>query len=70
MNYRKSDKYVVLLDFSSYYTWKNIKKSYQINKLKTLARKWNDKVKLKLVPLSTQNKTNDNTNWNSNAQLT
>ena len=29
---KKSDKYVVLLNLSIYYTWENIKKSYKNNK--------------------------------------
>ena len=34
MNLKRSDKYVVLLNLSMYYTWKKFKKSYKNNKLK------------------------------------
>ena len=34
-NLERSDKYVALSNLSIYYTWKNIKKSYKNNKLKT-----------------------------------
>ena len=34
---KRSDKYVVLSNFSIYYTWKNIKKSYKHNKFKISA---------------------------------
>ena len=37
MNLIRSDKYVVLSNLSSCYTWKNIQKSYKNNKSKILA---------------------------------
>ena len=43
---KRNNKYVVLSNLSIYYTWKNIKKSYKINKFKTSAPTWNDKFEL------------------------
>ena len=37
INLERSDKYVVLSNFSIYYTWKNIKKSYKNSKFKLSA---------------------------------
>ena len=34
---KRSDKYVAFSNFSIYYTWKNIKKSYKNNKFKISA---------------------------------
>ena len=34
INLKRYDKYVALLNLSIYYTWKNIKNSYQNNKFK------------------------------------
>ena len=34
---KRSDKYVALSNFSKYYIWKNIKKSYKNNELKISA---------------------------------
>ena len=34
-NLQRKDSYVALSNLSIYYTWKNIKKSYKNNKLKT-----------------------------------
>ena len=34
INLKRSDKYVALSNLSTYYTWKNVKKSYK-NKFKT-----------------------------------
>ena len=34
INLKRYDKYVALLNLSIYYTWKNIKNSYQNNKCK------------------------------------
>ena len=34
INLKKSDKYIALSNFSVYYTWKNIRKSYKNNKFK------------------------------------
>ena len=39
INLNKNDKYVVLSNFSIYYTWKSIKKSYKNNKFKISAPK-------------------------------
>ena len=33
-------------NFSIYYTWKNIRKQYKTNKLKTIAPPWNDEFEL------------------------
>ena len=41
INFRRSDKCVVLSNLSLYYTWKNIKKSYKNNKSKISAQIWN-----------------------------
>ena len=46
INLKRKDKYVALSNLSIYYTWKNIKKSYKNNKIKTSAPKWNDKFDL------------------------
>ena len=37
LNLKRSDKYIALLNLSIYYTCKNIKKSYKINKFKISA---------------------------------
>ena len=42
INLKISDKYVALSNLSIYYTWKNIKKSYEYNKFKTSAPTWNE----------------------------
>ena len=39
---RRKDKYIALSNFSIYYTWKNIKKSYKNNKFKVSAPTWNE----------------------------
>ena len=39
---RSSNKYVDLQNLPIYYTWKNIRKQYQNNKLKIMAPLWND----------------------------
>ena len=46
LNLKRSDKYNALLSFSMYYTWKNIKKSYENNKFKISAPTWNVKFDL------------------------
>ena len=46
LNLKKSNKYVVLQNLSIYYTWKNIRKQYENNKLKIIAPIWNDEFKL------------------------
>ena len=43
---RKKDKYTALSKLSIYDTWKNIKKSYNINKFKISAPTWNEKFEL------------------------
>ena len=42
INLKRSDKFVALSNLSIYYTWKNVKKSYQSNKFKISAPKWNE----------------------------
>ena len=46
INFKRSDKYVTLSNFSIYYTWKNIKKSYKINMFKRSAPAWNEEFEL------------------------
>ena len=46
INLKRSDKYVVSSNLSIYYTRKNIKKSYNNNKLKTSALTWNEECEL------------------------
>ena len=46
LNLKKSNKYVVLQNLSIYYTWKNIRKQYENNKLKIIAPTWNDEFEL------------------------
>ena len=46
LDLRRSNKYVALSNFSIYYTWKNIKNSYNNNKFKISAPTWNDKFDL------------------------
>ena len=41
INLKRSDKYVALSNLSIYYTWKNIKNSYENNKFKISALTWN-----------------------------
>ena len=42
----RGGKSIVLSNLSIYYTWRNIKTSYNNNKLKISAPTWNDKFKL------------------------
>ena len=42
IDFRRKDKYIALPNLSIYYTWKNIKKSYQNNKFKISAPTWNE----------------------------
>ena len=42
----RSEKTVALSNFSIYYTWKNIKSSYNNNKFKISAPTWNEEFKL------------------------
>ena len=37
INLKGSDKYVALSNFSIYYAWKNIKKSYRNNKIENIS---------------------------------
>ena len=46
MNLKRSDKYVVLLYLSMYYSREKFKKSYKNNKLKISGSTWNEKVDL------------------------
>ena len=46
INLNKNDKYVVLSNFSIYYTWKSIKKSYKNNKFEISAPKWDEEFEL------------------------
>ena len=43
---RSSDKHVALQSLSIYYTWKNIRKQCETNKLKIITQTWNDKFEL------------------------
>ena len=43
---RISEKVIALSNLSIYYTWKNIKSSYNSNKFKISALTWNDKFEL------------------------
>ena len=42
-----SDKHVALQNLSLYYTWKNIGKQYEDNKLQIIAPPWDDEFELK-----------------------
>ena len=42
LDLRSSNKHVALQNLSIYYKWKNIRKQYKNNKLKTIAPAWND----------------------------
>ena len=46
INLKRKDKYVALSNFSIYYTWKNIKKSFKNNKFTISAPTWNEKFEL------------------------
>ena len=46
MNLKRKDKDVALSNLSIYYTWKNIRRSYKNNKLKTSAPTWNKEFEL------------------------
>ena len=46
INLKRSNKYVAFSNFSIYYTWKNIKKSYKNNKFKISAPTWNEEFQL------------------------
>ena len=42
LDLRRSSKHVALQNLSIYYTWKNIRKQYKNNTLKTTVPTWND----------------------------
>ena len=46
LDLRIGEKVTALSNLSIYYTWKNIKNSYNNNKFKISAPKWNDKFEL------------------------
>ena len=46
LDLRTGEKIIALSNLSLYYTWKNIKNSYNNNKFKTAAPTWNDKFQL------------------------
>ena len=46
INFKRSDKYVALSNFSIYYTWKNITKSCKNDKFKISALTWNEEFEL------------------------
>ena len=46
LDLRKGKKGIALSNLSIYYTWKNIKSSYNNNKFKISAPTWNDKFEL------------------------
>ena len=46
LDLRIGEKIIALSNLSIYYTWKNIKNSYNNNKFKISAPTWNDKCKL------------------------
>ena len=46
LDLRRGENRIALSNLSIYYTWKNIKSSYNNNKIKTSAPTWNDKFEL------------------------
>ena len=46
LDLRRGEKIITLSNLSIYYTWENIKKSYNNNKFKISAPTWNDKFEL------------------------
>ena len=46
LDFRRDEKIIALSNLSIYYTWKNIKSSYNDNKFKISALTWNDKFEL------------------------
>ena len=46
LDFRSSNRNVVLQKLSIYYTWKNIRKQYKNNELKIIAPIWKDEFKL------------------------
>ena len=52
LDLRIGEKIIALSNISIYYTWKNIKNSYNNNRFKISAPTWNDKFKLPDGPYS------------------
>ena len=46
LDLRRGEKIIALSNLSIYYTWKNIKRSYNNNKFRVSALTWNDKFEL------------------------
>ena len=46
LDLKRGEKIIALSNLSIYYTWKNIKSSYNNNKFKIPASTWNDKFEL------------------------
>ena len=46
LDLRRGENRIALSNLSIYYTWKNIKNSYNYNKFKISATAWNDKFEL------------------------
>ena len=46
LDLRRGEKSIALSSLSIYYTWKNIKSSYNNNKCKLSAPTWNDEIEL------------------------
>ena len=46
LDLRRGENRIVLSNLSTYYTWKNIKSSYNSNEFKISAPTWNDKFEL------------------------
>ena len=55
LDLRVGKKSIALSNLSIYYTWKNIKNSYNNNKSKISAPTWNDKFELPGGPYSVSN---------------
>ena len=47
LDLRRGEKIIALSNLSIYYTWKNLKSSYDNNKFKISAPTWSDKFELK-----------------------
>ena len=55
LDLRRGEKIIALSNLSIYYTWKNIKSSYNNNRVKISAPTWNDKFDLSDVLYSKSN---------------
>ena len=55
LDLRRGEKIIALSNLSIYYTWKNIKSSYNNNKFKISAPTWNNKFELPDVSYSVSN---------------